>query len=324
MLGFALCMNLSAQTKTITGLIVDKTSVPVIGASVIEHGTAGNGKITYIDGKFSLKINTGNLTDFATVFATTNEANKEIIFGINFADGEATSDISNFLYADANIVSFYDANGVKLGDPLNLKGTAIQRYEYIQSFWSSFSAKDKRRAATFMEYYDKDKNLKGTVVKKFIGSISSIGARVYDTNEPMYRYADVLLMLAEVENMKGGDPAQYINQIRQRAYGNDYSAATDAYVNSVFKANEYAILAERDKEFVYEGKRWYDVIRMKDGVNGNPLAFDASSTYGTNPVLKTTETYKVLWPVDKNALNGDTTLKQTPGFKVATQEEEVW
>ncbi len=266
----------------------------------------------------------GLLTDFASVFATTNEANKEIIFALNYADGESTSDISNFLYADANIVSFYDANGVKLGDPLNLKGTAIQRYEYTLNFFNSFSAKDKRRAATFMEYYDKDKNLKGTAVKKYIGSISSTGARVYDTNEAMYRYADVLLMLAEVENMKGGDPASYINQIRQRAYGTDYSAATDAYVNAGFKANEYAILAERDKEFVYEGKRWYDIVRMKDGVNGTPLAFDAASAYSTNPVIKSTEAFKLLWPVDKNTLNGDPTLKQTPGFKVATQEEEVW
>lgn len=266
----------------------------------------------------------GLLDDFASVFATTNENNKEIIFGINYADGEATSNVANFLYADANIVSFYDANGVKLGDPLNLKGTSIQRYEYTLNFWNSFNAKDKRRSATFMEYYDKDNVLKGTVLKKFTGSISSTGARVYDTNEPVYRYADVLLMLAEIENMKGGDPATYINQIRQRAYGTDYNAVTDAYTNAGFKENEYAILAERDKEFVYEGKRWYDVVRMKDAANGQSLAFDAASAYGTTSVLSVTETHKLLWPVDKNTLNGDPTLKQTPGYKVADQVEEEW
>lgn len=266
----------------------------------------------------------GLVTDFADVFKSTNEGNKEIIFAINYADGESTSNVSNFLYADANIISFYDATNTKIGDPLNLKGTAIQRYEYTLSFFNAFNAKDKRRAATFMEYYDKDGKLKGTAMKKFIGAISSTGARVYDTNEAMYRYADVLLMLAEVENMKNGDPAQYINQIRQRAYGADYVAATDAYVNGDFKTNEYAILAERDFEFVYEGKRWYDVIRMKDAVNGTPLAFDAASAYGTTSVLKSTEAFKMLWPVDKNTLNADPTLKQTPGFKVADQVEEVW
>lgn len=267
----------------------------------------------------------GLLTDFASIFTTTNESNKEIIFGINYADGEATSNVSNFLYADANITSFYDKNGVKLADALNLKGTSIQRYEYTLNFWNAFKAKDKRRGATFMEYYNSTGVLKGTVMKKFLGSISSTGARVYDTNEPMYRYADVLLMLAEVENMKsGGDPAQYINQIRQRAYGTDYVAATDAFVNSDFKTNEYAILAERDFEFVYEGTRWYDICRMKDAVNGQPLAFDAASAYSTTAVLKSTEKYKVLWPVDKATLNADPLLKQTPGYKVADQVEEVW
>ncbi len=266
----------------------------------------------------------GLVADFASIFTSTNESNKEIIFATNYADGEATSSVSNFLYADQSITSFYDKTGVKLSDPLNLKGTAIQRYEYTLNFWNSFNTKDKRRAATFMEYYDKNGVLKGTVMKKYIGSINSTGNRVYDTNESMYRYADVLLMLAEVENMKGGDPAQYINQIRQRAYGADWNAATDAYVNADFKTNEYAILTERDHEFVFEGKRWFDICRMKDAVSGKPLAFDAASAYTTTPVLKSTETYKLLWPVDKGTLNADPLLKQTPGYSVAGQPEEVW
>lgn len=266
----------------------------------------------------------GLVTDFASIFSSTNESNKEIIFAVNYADGEATSNVSNFLYADANITSFYDKTGTKLGDPLNLKGTSIQRYEYSLNFWNAFKPKDKRRAATFMEYYDKNGVLKGTVMKKFIGSINSTAARVYDTNEPVYRYADVLLMLAEIENMKGGNPAQYINQIRQRAYGADWDAVTDSYVNADFKTNEYAILAERDFEFVYEGQRWYDVCRMKDAVNGQPLAFDIASAYSATPVLKSTESYKILWPVDKATLNADPLLKQTPGYAVAGQVEEVW
>ena len=266
----------------------------------------------------------GLLDDFEKIFASNNKANKEIILAINYADGESTSNVSPFLYADAGINLFYDKDGVRLGDPLNLKSTGLQRYEYTLDFWKSFSDKDKRRDATFMEYYDDKGVVKGTVVKKFIGSINATGSRVYDSNEPIYRYADVLLMLAEVENMKGGNPAQYINQIRQRAYGANYVAATDAYVNADFKTNEYTILREKDKEFVYEGKRWYDVIRMKDGVNGLPLAFDAASAYTTTPVLLSTEKYKLLWPVDKATLSADPNLKQTPGYSVAGQEEEKW
>lgn len=289
--------------------------------------TPASGDLAAAEGYLNeVKGNTrfGLENDFEKIFASNNEANKEVILAINYADGESTSNISQFLYADAGINLFYDKDGVRLGDPLNLKSTGLQRYEYTLDFWKSFSDRDKRRGATFMEYYDNKGVVKGTVLKKFIGSINATGSRIYDSNEPLYRYADVLLMLAEVENMKGGNPAQYINQIRQRAFGANYVAATDAYVNADFKSNEYAILREKDKEFVYEGKRWYDVIRMKDAVNGQPLAFDAASAYTTTPVLKSTEKYKVLWPVDKATLNADPLLKQTPGYKVADQVEEVW
>lgn len=266
----------------------------------------------------------GLLDSYADVFKTTNEGNKEIIFALSFSDGEATSSVSNFLYADSNINLFYDKNGTRLGDPLNLKATALQRYEYTMEFWNSFETKDKRRSATFYEYYDQSGDVVGNVMSKFIGSINTTGARVYDTNEPIYRYADVLLMLAEVENMKGGDPAQYVNQIRKRAFGTDWDEAVDAVANGDFKSNEYAILHERDHEFVYEGKRWYDIIRMKDGINGLPLAFDDASSYKGTAVLPLDKKHLVLWPVDKGTLGADPKLKQTPGYKVGDQEEEVW
>ena len=50
--------NVMAQTKTITGTVVDATNEPVIGASVVEAGTT-NGTITDLDGKFSLNVSQG-------------------------------------------------------------------------------------------------------------------------------------------------------------------------------------------------------------------------------------------------------------------------
>ena len=43
-----------AQTKTITGVVVDATGEPVIGASVLEVGTT-NGTITDVDGNLLSK-----------------------------------------------------------------------------------------------------------------------------------------------------------------------------------------------------------------------------------------------------------------------------
>ncbi|MBK5720902.1 SusC/RagA family TonB-linked outer membrane protein [Dysgonomonas sp. Marseille-P4677] len=43
------------QTKVVTGVVVDKTNVPIIGATVLEKGTT-NGVTTDVDGKFSLTV----------------------------------------------------------------------------------------------------------------------------------------------------------------------------------------------------------------------------------------------------------------------------
>ena len=47
-----------AQTKTITGVVVDATGEPVIGASVLEVGTT-NGTITDVDGNFTIQVPVG-------------------------------------------------------------------------------------------------------------------------------------------------------------------------------------------------------------------------------------------------------------------------
>ena len=49
-----------------------------------------------------------------------------------------------------------------------------------------------------------------------------------------------------------------LNRIRERAYGNrshDYNAATEG------SDLRYIIFKEREKELLWEGKRWYDIVR---------------------------------------------------------------
>ena len=154
---------------------------------------------------------------------------------------------------------------------------------------------------------------------KGIGIINSNANRVYESDIVVYRYADVLLMLAEIENSLGGDVTGYINEVRQRAYG-DNRQDKYKFVSRTFAENELDILHERDKEFVWEGKRWFDVIRMQDAAK-KPLAFSKAAnypnTYGDDfaPLLMETEAYKLLWPVNVSTLNDDPLLVQTPRYE---------
>jgi starch-binding outer membrane protein, SusD/RagB family len=267
-----------------------------------------------VEGKFSLQSN------FRNTFAYSNKGNSEIIFTLRFMDTEATNFAANMTYSDNVFIGVkYDKNLRLMGDTLNLRGNGILRNEYIFELFESYDDLDTRKTATFLDFYNRSADNQpvngGVVLRKFLGLINSTGNRVYADDVPIYRYADVLLMLAEIENKKGNDPSVYINQIRQRAYGSTYDPAVHGHVNQGFAANELAILFERDKEFVWENKRWFDVLRMQDAT-GQPLVFSSAVTYGRGtPVLnRATEAHKVLWPVDVTTLNNDPKLVQTPGY----------
>lgn len=249
-----------------------------------------------------------------------NEGNKEIIFSYIFSENDVQSDFLGTWMYNANFTTKYtDSTGTRLiGDTLNLKGNKGFSFqnEYKWEFFTSFSDADSRKRATFLDFYEVANGgvtNRGIVVRKFPGNLNSNNSHINDNDYPVYRYAETLLLLAAVENMKGGDPAKYINMIRQRAYGVNYPV----YTNGSFADNELAILKERDKEFVLEGKRWFD-LRLYQDANKQPLAFSPAAAYpAVAPVIAVNESYKLLWPIDIPTLTNDAQLgtgAQNPGY----------
>jgi hypothetical protein len=78
------------------------------------------------------------------------------------------------------------------------------------------------------------------------------------------RYADVILMLAEV-NMNLGDnlaAIQFLDMVRVRAGMPTYAVAmTDASYSKNFPTLKLAILHERRVELAFEHHRWFDLLR---------------------------------------------------------------
>lgn len=259
--------------------------------------------------KYSLQANFANV--FNTASAAASKGNNEIIFALRFQQGEATNNYSQFVYAATDVTTGYvDEKGAPiLPDPLKVAGGGtIIRYEYKNELYTKYEAADSRANATFLNFN------KGTVhavnLRKFLGVIVD-GARSFSDDFPVYRLADAYLMLAEVKNKQGQDPSAEINLIRQRAYS---PAAAPAFVSGSFEQNELAIFEERGKEFVAEGKRWYDLRRMQDA-SGDPLVFRKDLPL-VGVLDRTTEAHKILWPIDRGTLTSDETLKndQNPGY----------
>jgi hypothetical protein len=82
-------------------------------------------------------------------------------------------------------------------------------------------------------------------------------------NVKIIRYADVVLIAAEAANELGNTAkaADYVNQVRARARGNNASVLPNIAAGAGLKA---AIKQERRVELAMEGERFYDLVRWGD------------------------------------------------------------
>jgi hypothetical protein len=261
---------------------------------------------------------------FPSVFAYNQKNNKEVIFAMrNFVGESEMAGVGTFLYATFNFSNqhYKDslASGPLLVDPLEIANSnsqqIIQRYGYTFELFRLYDQRDKRRDATFYDYYRLNTATKpagivirNTALVKFLGTISA-NKRYFSDDWPVYREAERLLMLAEIANAEGADPTQFIKPLRDRSYAPQ--ADPTPFVNGSKDNNEIFIFTERAKEFVYEGKRWYDAIRMK--VGNEPIAF-ISAAHPFGVINKTTQAHMVRWPIEPAIWTNDPLVNQTPGY----------
>lgn len=314
-----------AATECLMGEVYLWTSKVTTGDDVANPAdlTIAKTHLESVLNNYNLKM----LDDFSQVFNAKNKANDEIIFAIRFLEGEATNSNGTFTYnvGTGSTKNRYQANGEVFGDALDIQNTGNQTYEYNKAVYQNFDDADTRKEATFIASYNKDGktgelSLYGTHVRKNIGYVNAQGARVYCGDYIFYRLPWVYLTLAEIANMEGDNAAvaKYINLVRKRAYGNAWDETLYAYPETAdFTTNELAILHEKDKEFIQEGQRWWDLRRMTLTKGGTPLVFcKEGSLLGDAPILnKSTEAHKLLWPIEKTMLDKDPALEQTPGYK---------
>ncbi|MDT4843195.1 SusD family protein [compost metagenome] len=234
-----------------------------------------------------------------------------MIFALRYQAGEATNFFNNFLYAQSDDISGYaDDTGAPIpNDPLQIAASgAIIRYEYKIALYNLYDKADQRANATFLNF--NKGSLSAVVMRKFLGTLVE-GIRNYSDDYPVYRLADAYLLLAEIKNKLGQDPGAEIMAVRNRAY----NGSAPQFVNGTFEANELAIFYERTKEFVSEGKRWFDLRRMQDA-EGQPLVFRTDLPLVGVLQNIAGQRHKILWPIDLNTMSSDPTLTgdQNPGY----------
>ncbi|NLR77008.1 RagB/SusD family nutrient uptake outer membrane protein [Chitinophaga eiseniae] len=175
------------------------------------------------------------LPKVADVFSTTNKYNAEILFAVRYAKGVANQD-HGFWYANSQTITV---------DTTLLK---------------AYNAADLRRPLSESVKPAGNANM---MPRKFVDDPVNGNA---GNDFPVLRFADVLLMQAEVLNevgySTGGNAFTYLNMIRTRA-GLSTLSSTDLPDQTSFR-NE--IYLQRRLELPFECDRWFDLVRTNRAV----------------------------------------------------------
>ena len=168
-------------------------------------------------------------------------------------------------------------------------------------------------------------DIKNVTDEKSLKLTTSRGNAEY-ANWIIYRLTDVMLMKAEACILKG--EAEYetaftlINAVNKRAHNYTTSAAKDTLVFDDYRTSqekmEQLLLDERNRELMFEGKRWYDLVRIavRDG-NNQRLVSEATKKYQdkVNALkIKLADPNIIFFPYNKDELKVNPFLKQNSAY----------
>ncbi len=206
----------------------------------------------------------GNIIDVVTV---ASEADAESFFSQSYVEGNSVESIFEIPFSSLYTNPFYELLGPQVND-LKPKIDILDEGIFPAPVYSAFpDATDIRGSGC---------SYRAGVVWKYVGMSrtgSPRAATEYTSPWIIYKYSDVLLMKAEALNQIGlktsGEQVQdiykqaiqsmnIVRKARNAVETSDYKFVENEVDGKIL---EKAILDERAREFSFEGKRWYDVLR---------------------------------------------------------------
>ena len=183
--------------------------------------------------------------DYTELWGVSNENNIESVFELQYkAGGTGTGSQFTDYYTP-----FGDGGGVGAGNAPQVLSPDVQ---YLHDVQYGIEEDDARGVGGTWGFQVDELGDTAWHIAKW--ESTPFGPGDSDNNFPVFRYADVLLMLAEA---LGETPESYdlINEVRARAGATPIDAGTPGTF-------EEKLLFERRLEFITEGKRWADLLRF--------------------------------------------------------------
>lgn len=268
--------------ETMLGKVYLTQKEYVLAATVLKEVIDGNG--------YSLE------TSYESLFTNGNDELEESVFEIKYMSGN----VGEGNYFSSMFTPFMFDMAIFPGNMTGAQGGFIPTSDMAMAYETG----DLRRTTSIA---DSVLLKNGSYAKEFYGLkfVDFTTGIVGDggINFTSLRYADVLLMYAEAlnETDKTADAHQYLNMVRNRVglaslNGLSKSALTQALEN------------ERRVEFVYEGHRWFDLVRT-----GRAKAV-MNNYFTQNGLGHSVEDYELLMPIPQREIDIDPKLEQNPEY----------
>ena len=244
-------------------------------------------------GRYSL------VTDYASMWEVEGEWGPESIWEINFTSVGATRDWGSMLSSGGHVY----------GTLIGINGAKKDWYSgwgfgpVAASAYEMYGDGDVRRDVAILDWTNEQDSYSprwqdtGYFQRKYIGradgTAGCLGAADVNQNSNfrIYRYAETLLNAAELKVLLGQDGSAYLSQVRDNRHSNGTGNT------------QLDILEERHKEFISEGKRYWDLVRTGQAVEVLKANNHLYRQYDWTPDLK-------YWPIPQSEMDKDDALVQ--------------
>ncbi|HEA31117.1 MAG TPA: RagB/SusD family nutrient uptake outer membrane protein [Leeuwenhoekiella sp.] len=303
---------------------VDQGMAHMLLAKIYLNAEVYTGEARYADclAQCEAIINSGyqltpNYLDNFRADNNTNGAQNEIIFPI-INDGQTAQNYGGTTFLIQSQVGNPEANGESLGvNPSGFSGTLRVRSQFSRQFTENPIYENDARNTLItedrpIEISDVGNTAEGYLIAKYSNRTSDGGFgadRLFtDTEYPMFRYADVLLMYAEAHLRGGGGErataVNYVNALRERAFDNSSANISSNALTLNF------LIDERSRELYWECMRRQDLIRF-----GLYTSNQYIWSYKGGPQTGTSiPEYRNLFPIPDQSLSSNQNLTQNPGY----------
>lgn len=248
---------------------------------------------------------------------------QELVNSFETTNGKLVTDPSNTLY---NPNAPYTNRDPRLALTINHNGRVFKG-KAVQTYVGGADGLNRNINATRTGYY----------MRKFLSEAATWNQNSNTlARRPwvVFRYAEILLNYAEALNEAQGEAAatevlSYVNRVRGRngvamPALQTTNPAGNAYVAPTKDAIRERIHNERRVELCFEGHRFYDVRRWKQGelylnkpVSGMRITFDENSNLVYTPFIVENRVFQeknYLYPFSQNTVNRQPALIQNPGY----------